>query len=75
MRKVIAKERRGVKVRKTFDQAKAPFDRLVEAGVLASETRGRLEKERQALNPLDLHQRLEILLAQGPSSFTTKQEQ
>lgn len=74
MRKVIAKERHGVKVRKTFDQAKVPFDRLVEAGVLASETRERLEKERQALNPLDLHQRLEILLAQGPSSFTTKQE-
>lgn len=66
MRKVIAKERQGAKVRKRYDQAKTPFRRLVEAGVLLPDKREALEKLRQALNPLDLHQRLEALLAQGP---------
>ncbi|GAB7386256.1 DDE-type integrase/transposase/recombinase [Bacillaceae bacterium] len=68
MRKVVAKERQGAKVRKRFDQAKPPLDRLIEAGVLPFEKQEAFKQQRQALNPLDLHQRLETLLAQGPIS-------
>ncbi|MDQ0339875.1 hypothetical protein J2S00_002668 [Caldalkalibacillus uzonensis] len=34
MRKVVEKQRNGAKVKKRYDQAKTPFDRLIEKGVL-----------------------------------------
>ncbi|GGK34383.1 hypothetical protein GCM10010965_29160 [Caldalkalibacillus thermarum] len=37
MRKVIAKSRQGGKVKKRYDQAKTPFDRLLEKGVLSAD--------------------------------------
>jgi len=68
LRKVVAKERKGARVRKSFDTARTPLQRLIEAGVLEDYTRARLEHQRQSINPLQLHRQLEKLLAQGPSS-------
>lgn len=65
MRKVVAKERHGAHVRKKYDKARTPFQRLVEAGVLDPETKAKLEHQLYTTNPLALHQKLEQLLAQG----------
>ena len=67
MRKVIKKERHGAKVRKQFDQAKTPFDRLVELDAIPTLKLELLHKKKQALNPLELHRRLEALINQGPA--------
>lgn len=74
LRKVIAKERKGARVRKSFDTARTPLQRLIEAGVLEDYTRARLEYQRQTMNPLQLHRQLERLLAQGPSSSAVTPE-
>ena len=67
MRKVVEKERCGAKVRKKYDQAKTPYDRLVELGAIPQLRVEVLQKKRQALNPLELHRRLEALIGQGPA--------
>jgi len=71
MRKVVAKERYGARVRKKYDKARTPFQRLVEAGVLDPETKAKLEYQLYITNPLALHQKLEQLLAQGPDYSTS----
>lgn len=68
MRKVIAKSRNGAHVHKTYDKAKTPFQRLLEAGVLDTDTQTRFQRQLEAINPLDLHRKLEALLARTPSS-------
>lgn len=65
MRKVVAKERYGAQVRKTYDIARTPFQRLIEAGVLDTSTQAKLQRQLQAINPFALHRQLEDLLAQG----------
>ena len=68
MRKVVEKQRNGAKVKKRYDQAKTPFDRLIEKGVLLSHKQEALIKKRQALNPMEMHRSLETLLAEGPQT-------
>lgn len=65
MRKVVEKQRNGAKVKKRYDQAKTPFDRLIENGVLLPHPQEALIKKRQALNPMAMHGSLETLLAEG----------
>jgi hypothetical protein len=54
VRKLIGKERDGAKVRKRYDQAATPYQRVLAAGVLDTPTRAQLERTYQALNPVGL---------------------
>lgn len=67
MRKVTHKERHGAKVRKKYDQARSPFDRLMKLGAIPPLKAEVHQMKRQALNPLELHKRLETLISQGPT--------
>jgi transposase InsO family protein len=66
-RKVVEKERCGAKVRKKYDTARTPFERLVELSAIPVLKVEVMQRERQALNPLELHRRLEDLISQGPA--------
>ena len=71
-RKLIGKERRGARVKKTFDTAKTPVARLIELGVLRPEQTGRLQAYQTSQDPLALHNQLQALLSQPvtPASAT-----
>ena len=56
----------GGRLKKKFDEAKTPFQRLKESGALTPETEELLARQYLSLNPLKLHQELERLLGQGP---------
>ena len=66
MRKVVFKERKGAKVKKRYDIAQTPFQRLIEKDVLNNDIKSALLKQYQTLNPLALHRQLENLLTGGP---------
>ena len=68
MRKVIAKNRNGAHVHKTYDKARTPFQRLLEAGALDANTQAKFQRQLEAINPLALHRKLETLLDRNPSS-------
>ena len=74
MRKVVEKERQGAKVRKKYDTARTPFERLVKLGAIPPLKVEVMQRNRQALNPLELHRRLETLLAQGPATGERERE-
>jgi hypothetical protein len=67
MCKVISKERRGSHVRKKFDVARTPFERLSETGAVTLKARLVLQYQRKASNPLVLHRQIEDLLGRGPT--------
>jgi hypothetical protein len=64
-RKVIAKERNGVRVRKKYDTAKTPYSRAIEAAVLSNDTKREFDDWLKRNSPLALHRQLEKLLDQG----------
>lgn len=70
MRKLIHKERNGAGIKKIFDKARSPATRLIELGVLTVQALEQLKAIRSSVDPLSLHQKLELLLAQPvtPSS-------
>jgi len=74
MRKVVFKERQGAKVRKRYDIARTPFQRLLEKDVLNDGIKSDLLEQQQSLNPLALHRELEGLLSLGPAGAPNKQE-
>jgi hypothetical protein len=74
MRKVVFKERQGAKVRKRYDIARTPFQRLLEKDVLNDGIKSDLLEQHQSLNPLALHRELEGLLSLGPAGAPNKQE-
>ncbi|BCV23188.1 DDE-type integrase/transposase/recombinase [Moorella sp. Hama-1] len=74
MRKVIAKERRGAHVHKSYDLARTPFERLKEAGVIGVQTLAQLEQQLQNTSPLALHKELEDLIAMGPANEAAETE-
>jgi len=59
--KLQTKQREGSKVRRWYDHAQTPLERLLASGVLAAEQRQELERVAQALDPLRLLQQLEQL--------------
>jgi hypothetical protein len=59
--KLQTKQREGSKVRRRYDQAQTPLERLLASGVLAAEQRQELERVAQALDPLRLLEQLEHL--------------
>ncbi|MGI6165847.1 MAG: hypothetical protein ACOYEN_07675 [Limnochordia bacterium] len=58
--------RPGSRVRKHYDTARTPFERLLDQDVLLLPARIVLEEQRESLSPLALHKKLEDLIAQGP---------
>ena len=59
--KLQAKEREGSKVRRTYDQAQTPMQRLLTSGVLSAHKQQELLRITEALDPLRLLTQLEQL--------------
>ena len=72
MRKVIEKHYEGSRLKKKFDKARTPYQRLKEAGAIAKPAELLLSEQLASLNPLRLHRDLERLLAQGPILPSTR---
>ena len=64
MRKLVSKERVGAKVRKVYDQAATPYQRLLSSEALTAAERGRLTRIYPVLNPVDLRAKIESVLQQ-----------
>ena len=64
VRKLVAKERRGAKVIKHYDQPRTPYQRLLISGCLNKEARSRLERELARVNPAALQRQTDALLHQ-----------
>jgi hypothetical protein len=62
--KLVGKEREGAKIRKQYDEAKTPYRRAVEAGVVTPEQRAAFEAELAKQAPLALRRRIERELDQ-----------
>ena len=77
LRKVIAKERVGGRVRKRYDHAATPYRRLLAAGVLDDARRAALDAEYRALDPAallaEIHAALDALrpLAEPDRGWST----
>ena len=62
LRKVVSRERVGAKVRKRYDTARTPYQRLVASGVLSEEEQERLRRLYLSLNPVALRAEIEAAL-------------
>lgn len=69
MRKVISKERISGKIRKRYDTAKTPLQRLIETNVLEAAAVSKILADKASADPLLSHQRLEKLVQDGPALF------
>jgi len=70
MRKVISKTRVDGKVRKRYDTARTPLQRLIDSGTLEQQTIGKIQADKAAADPLRLHEQLEKLIHEGPAHYT-----
>ena len=59
VQKLVEKTRHGAKVRRIYDRARTPYQRLCTAGVLTAATQQELEALYQSLNPLQLRRQIE----------------
>jgi hypothetical protein len=62
VQKLVSKHRHGARVRRIYDRAQTPFQRLCASGILAPATRADLEALYQRLNPLRLRRELDAAL-------------
>ena len=62
VRKLIHKSREGARVRRIYDTARTPYQRLLALGVLTPEEQESLERRYQGLNPVRLKAQLEAAL-------------
>jgi transposase InsO family protein len=62
LRKLMAKERHGASVSKCYDEPRTPYQRLVASGALRAEDQARIDKQLEALNPAELHRKIDQLL-------------
>ena len=67
MRKLIQKTREEGRVRKRYDQAATPVQRMLNARILPASSHAAWERWILSLNPLQMHRQLETLVAQGSS--------
>jgi len=67
-RKLIKKQRQGSRVKKTFDTAKTPVERLIESGTLSPVQIQWLREFQASQDPLALHRQLEVLLSHPETS-------
>ena len=61
--KLIAKERVGSKVKKTYDPAKTPYQRVLESEQVSDEVKAQLRQQYAVLNPIALLRQLQRLQA------------
>jgi len=61
VQKLVAKERVGAKVRKHYDRAKTPYQRVLESEHVSEESKCRLREQYAQLNPADLLRQIEAL--------------
>jgi hypothetical protein len=62
VRKLVDKVRVGAKVKKRYDQAQTPYQRLVASGVLTEEQKAKLERTYLSLNPARLKRQIDEAL-------------
>jgi hypothetical protein len=62
VQKLVAKHRDGARVRRVFDRAQTPYQRLGTSGVLTPTAHKELERLYQSLNPLQLRRALDTAL-------------
>jgi hypothetical protein len=60
--KLVGKEREGSRVRKHYDEARTPFRRATEAGVITTEKGAELDRLMAEHGPLGLKQRIDAEL-------------
>lgn len=59
--KLKTKQRVGSRVKKTYDIAKTPYQRILESGVLTEENKIKIQTLYQTLNPMDLKRKINKL--------------
>lgn len=62
LRKIVSKERVGAKVRKRYDTARTPYQRLLASGVLDEQSAQRLRCQYLGLNPIKLRAEIDAAL-------------
>ena len=62
---VIPQPGRHARIRRRFDEARTPFDRLCASGALEEVRRSELEKLRRSSNPLQLREEIYVLIGQN----------
>jgi transposase InsO family protein len=65
--KVIHKSRVGSKVRKRYDTAKTPYERLLDKNAILPTQAAELAAQKRNLNPLELRRTLDLLQGQDPN--------
>jgi len=70
MRKIISKTRVNGKVRKRYDTARTPLQRLVDSGALEPSVVAKIQADKASADPLRLHEHLEKLIQEGPGRYT-----
>jgi hypothetical protein len=59
--KLQSKERHGARVKKTYDQARTPYQRLLESNFISEDTKAQLRARYHLLNPAQLKRKIERL--------------
>ncbi|MHB1004959.1 MAG: integrase catalytic domain-containing protein [Chloroflexota bacterium] len=79
LRKVISRERVGAKLKKRYDTARTPYQRLLTFGIIGEEEQAQLRRLYLSLNPVRLRAQIEATLAQlwrlaerGPATKTAQ---
>ncbi len=62
VRKLVDKQRVGAKVKKSYDQAQTPYQRLLASGMLTEDQKAKLERAYLRLNPAKLKQQIDEAL-------------
>lgn len=70
--KLIKKERDGGKIKRKYDKAKTPYQRLMESGQLSEEAELQLEATYLSLNPAELKRRIDIRIRQLFDTYKAK---
>jgi len=69
--KLQSKERQGARVKKTYDKARTPYQRLLDSSCLSEETKAQLRKRYYLLNPAQLKRQMEKLQQKLVASSVT----
>ena len=59
VRKLLSKERVGSKVRKRYDRAQTPYQRVLASPLVGEEDKAKLRELYQTLNPAELQRRVQ----------------
>lgn len=70
--KLLTKERIGGKVKRKYEKAKAPYQRLIESGQLSPEARLQLEATYLSLNPAELKRSIDSRLDRLAQAYRAK---